>query len=55
MNAEVDKSVMRRQELHSQLGGERLAQWQEEHANEVLTPQQAALVSAYNQLELQDT
>ncbi|GFR79168.1 hypothetical protein ElyMa_005867200 [Elysia marginata] len=44
MNKEIEKSKAKRDRLHEEFGESRLTQWRNEHAAEVLTPQQAALV-----------
>ncbi|KAK7507748.1 hypothetical protein BaRGS_00000713 [Batillaria attramentaria] len=45
MNQEVEKSKAKISRLHGELGVDRMTEWQREHAAEVLTPQQAALVN----------
>ena len=44
MNREIAKSKAKRDKLQEELGEARLRQWRNEHAAEVLTPHQAALV-----------
>ncbi|XP_062614033.1 uncharacterized protein LOC134275759 [Saccostrea cucullata] len=40
MNLEVNKSEQKLAKLHAELGKEKVAAWQAEHAAEVLTPEQ---------------
>ena len=45
MNAEVEKSQKKRETLHEELGASGFAAWQQEHAAEVLLPEQAELLA----------
>ncbi|RUS87612.1 hypothetical protein EGW08_004657 [Elysia chlorotica] len=50
MNREIEKSKMKRDKLEAEFGEEIITQWRNEHAAEVLTPHQAALVEqSYHQ------
>ena len=44
MKREIEKSKAKRDKLQAEFGEEIINQWRKEHAAEVLTPQQAALV-----------
>ncbi|OWF51287.1 uncharacterized protein LOC110449379 [Mizuhopecten yessoensis] len=44
MNKEVDKSQVKLDKLSAEFGAERITAWQAEHAAEVLTPQQIAVM-----------
>ncbi len=45
MSLEVEKSQQKMANLHSELGKERFAAWQQEHGGEVLSPEQQLAVA----------